>query len=76
IHGVVTDGDAWQFGRLTHDKFIKHPTPYGTGDLATLFGALDFVMTELKQALAKHPLPKKPPALNGHRRTAGKGGRR
>ncbi len=43
VHGVVTDGKLWEFGRLSEDIFTKNIQSYTVDDLSLLFGVLDFV---------------------------------
>lgn len=43
VHGIVTDGKLWEFGRLSQDIFTKNIQSYTVDDLSTLFGVLDFV---------------------------------
>jgi hypothetical protein len=43
VHGIVTDGKFWEFGKLCKDIFTKNIQSYTIDHLAALFGALDFV---------------------------------
>lgn len=44
VYGIVTDGNVWQFGKLTADLFTKHPENYIIDNLDKLFGAIDLVL--------------------------------
>lgn len=43
VHGIVTDGKLWEFGKLTEEIFIKNIAGYTVDNLPTLFGALHFI---------------------------------
>jgi hypothetical protein len=43
VHGIVTDGKLWEFGKLTADLFIKNIAGYTVDNLQNLFGALHFI---------------------------------
>ena len=43
VHGIVTDGVLWQFGRLVGDTFIQNMTNYTVDNLSILFGAMNSV---------------------------------
>lgn len=55
VHGIVTDGELWKFGKLAGDTFTSNIEGYTVGDLAKLFGAVHFVF----QSVSKngHPSP-------------------
>ncbi len=40
VHGIVTDGELWQFGKLNGDVFTKNITVVAVSDLHKLFAAL------------------------------------
>jgi hypothetical protein len=44
VHGIVTDGLLWRFGKLIAAQFMESATIYTAHDLPALFGALHFVM--------------------------------
>ena len=44
VYGIVTDGEAWQFGKLVGDVFTKHRTRLTIDDLARLFGAIGYLL--------------------------------
>jgi len=44
IHGIVTDGVGWQFGRLQNTVFTENKGNYFADRLNALFGAIDFVL--------------------------------
>ncbi len=43
VHGIVTDGKLWEFGKLRADTFTKNIVSYTIDDVARLFGVLKFV---------------------------------
>lgn len=45
VHGIVSDGNVWQFGKLTEKIFIQNRGDYLTNEIKELFGAIDFVLT-------------------------------
>jgi len=44
VFGIVTDGERWQFGKLTEQVFTKNAVGYATEKITELFGAIDFVL--------------------------------
>ncbi len=53
VYGIVTDGELWQFGRLTKDLFTRHKTALSIGELERVFGAIAYLMqTHLPEATA------------------------
>ena len=51
IYGIVSDGEVWQFGKLLASEFTSQRTFFTLNDLRRLFGAIDYVMASLDQAL-------------------------
>jgi hypothetical protein len=49
IYGIVTDGELWKFGKLVGNIFISNLEGYTVGDLAELFGAIDFIFKSISQ---------------------------
>ena len=47
IYGIVTDGELWKFGKLTGTTFISNLEAYTVGDLAELFGAINFIFQSI-----------------------------
>ena len=47
VYGIVTDGNLWQFGKLTKNVFIKDTDNYTIDNLVILFGALDFILQSI-----------------------------
>lgn len=47
VYGIVTDGELWKFGTLVNDTFISNREGYTVGDLAELFGALNFIFMQV-----------------------------
>lgn len=43
VHGIVTDGKLWEFGKLREDVFTKNTESYTVDHLAMLFGALNAI---------------------------------
>ena len=43
VYGIVSDGERWQFGKLTGDAFTRHKTSFSVDNIPTLFGAIDAV---------------------------------
>ncbi len=50
VHGIVTDGKSWEFGRLVGDGFTQNITPFLLANLPELFGALDAVFKAATEA--------------------------
>lgn len=46
IFGIVSNGQVWQFGKLTDNLFIKEMNIYTISDLHKLFAALNFVFKQ------------------------------
>ncbi|MGH9840363.1 MAG: hypothetical protein ACREEM_16410 [Blastocatellia bacterium] len=49
VHGIVTDGELWKFGKLVGDTFISNIEGYMVGDLARLFGAINFIFQSVSK---------------------------
>jgi hypothetical protein len=47
VHGIVTDGELWQFGKLEGMVFTKNETVVAVSDLQKLFAALAYVLNEV-----------------------------
>ena len=43
VYGIVSDGERWQFGKLTGDAFTRHKTSFSIDNIPTLFGAINAV---------------------------------
>lgn len=43
VHGIVTDGELWKFGRLIENIFTSNVVGYTVGNLPKLFGAINYV---------------------------------
>ena len=43
VHGIVTDGKLWEFGRLVGDVFTQNRTSFTSDNLPRLLGAVDSV---------------------------------
>jgi len=44
IHGIVTDGKYWEFGKLTGMTFSKNISSFVIDDTVRLFGVLDYIL--------------------------------
>lgn len=49
VHGVVTDGKSWEFGRLRGDEFSRNVEVYTLNHLAELLGCLEFLFDKASQ---------------------------
>jgi len=47
VHGIVTDGELWKFGRLVSDTFTGNIEGYTVASLTRLFGALNFIFQSI-----------------------------
>ena len=56
VHGIVTDGKFWEFGKLAEDVFTKNAESYSVDHLPQLFGALNaiFQAASVSQAVRKN----------------------
>lgn len=43
VYGIVTNGQLWQFGKLTNQTFVKEIQGYALYDLDALMSALNFL---------------------------------
>jgi len=43
VYGIVTDGNLWQFGRLTGHTFTINERNYTIDDIQALYGALEYL---------------------------------
>lgn len=58
VHGIVTDGELWQFGKLTDAVFTRDKTRLTISELSRVFGAIGYLMRSCMQAsLAGCTLP-------------------
>ncbi|MDE0089080.1 MAG: hypothetical protein OXU23_25400 [Candidatus Poribacteria bacterium] len=55
VHGIVTDGILWQFGRLVEDAFTRNRTNYSLDNLPVLFGAVDSVFKATTEVSGSEP---------------------
>lgn len=49
IFGIVTDGQVWQFGKLTDDIYTYNEKLFTLDDLVELLGALDYIYEKMLQ---------------------------
>lgn len=60
LYGVVTNGRAWEFGKLDGAVFTRDPQTFSLHDMEKLAGALAFALTrcrEQAERLPRVPLP-------------------
>jgi hypothetical protein len=58
VYGVVTNGRAWEFGRLQANLFTHDGRLFSLQNLDQLFGALHFIFTQCKHQVLKQPCPR------------------
>jgi len=46
VYGIVTNGEGWQFGKLTEKQLLRQPGFFLIQNLDTLLGAVKFVFSE------------------------------
>ncbi len=51
VFGIVSNGQVWQFGKLTDSLFTKEIDIYTISDLHKLFAALNFVFKQCEMQL-------------------------
>ena len=44
VHGIVTDGEFWQFGKLDADVFTKNEDALAIAELNKIVGAVSFIL--------------------------------
>ena len=49
VHGIVTDGILWQFGRLVGNVFTRNRSNFSLDNLPILFGAVDSVFKAIQE---------------------------
>jgi len=49
IYGIVTDGNLWQFGKLSVDIFTKNSENFTIDKLTRLYGALEYLARLVEQ---------------------------
>ena len=49
VHGIVTDGILWQFGRLVGNVFTRNRSNFSLDNLPSLFGAVDSVFKAIRE---------------------------
>ncbi len=52
VFGIVSNGDVWQFARLTGSAFVQHPEAFQLDDLPNLYAALTFLLRECQRLIA------------------------
>lgn len=43
-HGIVTDGELWQFGKLVENLFTRNKTALAIGEIRKVFGAISYLI--------------------------------
>jgi hypothetical protein len=46
VYGIVSNGDRWQFGKLSESTFVRNKTFYSIQSLSELFGAVNYVFQQ------------------------------
>ena len=54
VHGIVTDGKLWEFGKLIGTDFIKNTEGFTVDHLAKLFGVLNFIFQSISKKGAEN----------------------
>lgn len=49
VHGIVTDGEVWHFGKLVEQCFVKNEQVFAISELGKIFAAIDFIIHEAAQ---------------------------
>ena len=44
VNGIVTDGEFWQFGKLTNNLFTKNYTVLAISELKKIYGAISYIL--------------------------------
>ncbi len=55
VYGIVSNGDRWQFGKLSGSTLVRNQTLYTIQSLDSLFGAVNYVFQQ--SALQLNPQP-------------------
>jgi hypothetical protein len=55
VHGIVTDGELWKFGKLVGNTFVSNIESYTASNLARLFGAINFVFQSASSNVYRTP---------------------
>jgi hypothetical protein len=53
IYGIVSNGLAWEFGKLEGKVLTQHPAPYAISDPEKVLGLINFVFAECEKNLMK-----------------------
>jgi hypothetical protein len=57
VHGVVSNGRVWEFGKLQASLFTQDGRLFTLDDVEQLFGALHFIFTECQRQVLGQPCP-------------------
>ena len=49
LHGAVSNGDVWQFGKLLGHQFVRDPRSFTIFELEGLFAALNYIFTQVEE---------------------------
>ncbi|MBI1924015.1 hypothetical protein HYR99_07170 [Candidatus Poribacteria bacterium] len=51
VHGIVSTGLVWEFGKLERETFTKHLISYSISDPNKIFGILDFIFAACEKQI-------------------------
>jgi hypothetical protein len=51
VHGIVSNGNSWEFGELEDNSFVRNVRTYGIQELDQLFGAINFIFQQCEVQL-------------------------
>lgn len=55
LHGIVSNGKIWEFGKLEEGNFIKNIQEYSISNLERLFGALNYIFEITHLSIGDRP---------------------
>jgi hypothetical protein len=53
LHGIVSNGEGWEFGKLQEKSFVRDPRFFTISDLPDLFAALHYLFEQAKEQAAR-----------------------
>ncbi len=56
VFGITSNGSTWQFGKLEGDNFTRNIAYYSIQDLATLFGAVNYLFQQCEVQLQQYTI--------------------
>jgi hypothetical protein len=57
VYGIVSNGEQWEFAKLSQAVFTKNAVPYTVFDLDKLYSAVHFILQDCKNQLSQHLVP-------------------